>query len=173
MSEKTRSRTREAEPIKSEPYEQAMRWRQEFVQRQMNGVVHVKEGDRDWELCRQGYVKFMLHPIAHPETVLHDWYLFCFDVRKQSGMHRHQGGLIIFALKGEGATEVDGELVEWKAGDMILLPIKPNGVAHRHFQRSKEPAKWLAILYSPMWDHCGSDMTQLELSPEFKQAFGS
>ena len=68
--------------------------------------------------------------------------------------------------------EVDGELVEWKAGDMMLRPIKPQGVAHRHFQRSKEPAKWLAILYVPMWDHIGSDMTQMELSPEFKEAFG-
>ena len=173
MSEKIVERTREREPLRSEGYEQLMRSREEFVARQLTKPAVIKDSDREWTLCRQGYVKFYLNPEEHMDTMLQDWCVFQFDVRKQSGKHKHQGGLIIFPIAGEGATEVDGELLEWKAGDMILLPIKPGGCVHKHYQRSKEPARWLAILYMPQWDHCGSEMTQVELSAEFLSAFGS
>ena len=174
MSERVRERARDREPIRSEGYEQLMRSREEFVARQMNSPLVIKDSDRDWTLCRQGYVKFYLNPEEDfkLKPMLQDWCVFQFDVRKQSGKHRHQGGLIIFPLEGEGATEVNGELLEWKAGDMILLPIVPGGCEHKHYQRSKEPAKWLAILYMPQWDQCGSEMTQMELSYEFRSAFG-
>lgn len=173
MTEQTRERTREREPLRSEGYEQMMRAREEFIARQMTGSLVIKDSDREWTLCRQGYVKFYLNPEEHKDATLQDWAVFQFDVRKQSGTHRHQGGLIIFPIEGEGATEVNGELLEWKAGDMILLPIVPGGCEHRHFQRGDKPARWLAILYMPQWDHCGSEMTQVELSYEFQAAFGS
>lgn len=173
MSERIGTRSREREPIKSMPYEKLMASREEYVQRQSTGVLLVKDSDREWELCRQGYVRFFLDTVTHPETALQDWCVFDFDVRKQSGTHRHQGGLVIMAIEGKGATEVDGELIEWEAGDLILLPIKPKGCTHRHFQRGDAPAKWLAFLYIPQWDHCGSEMTQVELNPEFTRSFGA
>ena len=171
MSEKTQERSRQREPIRSEGYENMMRERENFVARQLTGQPVVKDSDIEWTLCRQGYVKFYLNPAEFPDQVLHDWAVFQFDVRKVSGIHRHQGGLIIFPIEGEGATEVNGEVLEWKAGDMVLLPIIPGGCAHRHFQRGDKPARWVAILYMPQWDQCGSEMTQVELSYEFQAAF--
>ena len=173
MSEQISEKTREREPLRSEGYENLMASREEFIARQLTAKPVIKSDDREWTLCRQGYVKFYLNPTEFSDTMLSDWCVFTFDVRKQSGKHKHQGGLIIFPIEGEGATEVNGELLEWKAGDMILLPIEPGGCEHKHYQRGDKPATWLAILYMPQWDHCGSEMTQVELSSEFLAAFGS
>jgi len=61
---------------------------------------------------------------------------------------------------------VDGEKVEWKKGDLILLPIKPGGVEHQHFNRTQDrPARWLALIYGPFQDSLAHFLEQKEELP--------
>src|SRR5262249_36139547 len=106
MADLTRTRTREQEPVNEGGYEYSVRTTGEARERGLNGQVVVKDSDREWELNRQGFLKFYLLANKYPDTVLNDWWVFVHDVRKTSGKHRHQGGLVLFILEGRGATEV-------------------------------------------------------------------
>ena len=172
MAEQQLTRTRERELVPGSKYEAIYSQRAAFVDRQKNGTIVVKESDREWELSRQGHLKFYLLPWTYPDTVLHEWFVFIHDVKKQSGKHRHQGGLVLFVIEGEGATEVNGERVEGEEGDCILLPLHPDGIEHVHFNRGDGAAKWLAFIYEPVFHHVSSELTQTAVMTEFQQTFG-
>ena len=173
MGEQERVKERVRGTLELDGYERTFQNRAEFLEHQLTGKIVVKGSERPWELCRQGYCRFYLHPLLHKDAVLRDWYAFMLDIKTHSGRHRHQGGLIIFVVEGKGGTEVDGERLAWEAGDLVLLPVKPNGVEHKHY--NAEPGKscrWLAIVYTPLWDHVASEFAQLELSPDFIAKYG-
>jgi quercetin dioxygenase-like cupin family protein len=168
MVDLTRTRTREQEPSAEGAYDFALRNRREAMDRGMNGQVVVRDTDREWELNRQGFMKYHLMGTKYPETALNDWMVFVHDVRNTSGKHRHQGGLVLFILEGRGATEVNGEVIEWEKGDCVLLPLHPDGVDHVHYSRGTEPAKWVAFIHIPAWDFVASEMVQTAINPAFK-----
>jgi quercetin dioxygenase-like cupin family protein len=154
-------------------YELSLKERADFQERQRTGRIVVKGSDQEWESGRQGTVRRYLQCRGQIDTPLHEWSVFIHDIKTHSGRHRHQGGLVIFVLEGEGATEVDGEALPWQAGDLILLPIKPKGVEHKHINRNPgQSCKWMAFIYQPLWNHVASEMVQLELSAEFSQKVG-
>ncbi len=67
------------------------------------------------------------------------------EIRAQSGKHRHQGGVAIHILEGRGYTVADGDRYDWQKGDLLTLPVKPDGVVFQHFNASeKEPALLIA-----------------------------
>jgi mannose-6-phosphate isomerase-like protein (cupin superfamily) len=169
MTDLTRVRARETEAAPALKYDRIFADRQNFVQQGFSGTVVVKENDREWEMNRQGFCKYILLEKEHPDTSLQDWWVFVHDIRKQSGKHRHQGGLVLFVLEGQGATECNGEMIEWEEGDCILLPFHPDGVEHQHFNRGDKPAKWLAFIHIPTWNHVASELAQVDVNPEFKQ----
>ena len=75
------------------------------------------------------------------DTPLQHWRVFIHDIKTRSGKHRHQGGLVIYVLEGKGYSVVDGERKDWEKGDLVLLPMKPEGVEHQHFNLDPaEPA---------------------------------
>ena len=77
-------------------------------------------------------------------------------------------------LEGQGYTEVNGERIEWEAGDLLLLPIVPGGVEHKHFNRNPgENAKWIAFIYRPYGDETGSYLEQKENAPGVPRLIGS
>ncbi len=170
MAEEVRTREREREALPGGEYERALEEVAAFIERGKNGTITVKDDDREWELCRQGVVKFYLVKDEYPDTVLQDWFVFAHDIKKQSGKHRHQGGLVLFVLEGEGATEVNGEMIEWEEGDCILLPLHPDGVEHVHFNRGTGTAKWLAFIYEPTFNHVASELTQTAVYTGFTDA---
>ena len=56
---------------------------------------------------RQANSKRYLSPLE-PEledTATHDWEVFLQIFPERSGRHRHQGGLVIFILEGEGSHD--------------------------------------------------------------------
>lgn len=172
MVELTRTRTRETEATPGLKYDIAYAKRGQFVEHAKTGVIVVKDSDREWELSRQGFLKWYLLEDEYPEVVLHDWWVFIHDIKRQSGMHRHQGGLVLFVIEGKGTTECNGEMIDWEEGDCILLPYHPEGLAHRHFNRGDTPAKWLAFIHIPTWNHAASELSQLEVFEEFKRQSG-
>ncbi|HXG36625.1 MAG TPA: cupin domain-containing protein, partial [Dehalococcoidia bacterium] len=121
-----------------------------------NSPVVLKGKDATTEATRQGYVTWLLSPEDFDEgkACVPGWRMFIHTIHTSpdgittSGQHRHQGGLGLFAIEGEGYTVVDGVRFDWQAGDFIMLPIKPNGCVHQHFSRRPgEPAKWLAVIW--------------------------
>jgi hypothetical protein len=168
MAEIERTRERERGTIPQTPYEIFIRSRKEFLERQDTGQVVVKPSDREFFLTRQGRLMYHLNPEIHKNTPLQDWRVFSHDLKTHSGKHRHQGGLVIYVITGKGYSVVDGELVDWQAGDLLLLPIKPGGVEHQHFNlQPGSDCRWIAFSYMPFFDHVASEFTQTENSPLF------
>lgn len=170
MEGRVRNREREAESRDFTTYDNVMRVRKRYVEQQMKGKVLIRDSDREWEMSAQGKLKYYLQPDTFDDHALRDWYTFAQDIRKHSGKHTHQGGLVIFVLEGRGYSIVDGVRYDWEAGDLMLLPPKPGGVEHQHFNLVEgERCKWVAFIYSPFWDAVSGEMTQGELSPDYKK----
>jgi len=171
MTEIERVRERERPPIKENPYERIIRQRRELAARNLTGPVVVRSEDREWFQTRQGKLKFYLDPVTFKDTPLQHWRVFIHDIKTRSGKHRHQGGLVIYVLEGKGYSIVDGERKDWEKGDLVLLPMKPEGVEHQHFNLNSpdQPAVWAAFINIPIQEFLASDLQQAENSPDFKE----
>lgn len=168
MSEIERTQERERAPLQDNPYERAMRHRKEIAQRNLIGPVVVKSTDRKVVMARQGKLQHFLDPLSFKDTPLQSWRVFTHEIRTRSGKHRHQGGLVIFVVEGKGYSIVEGERIDWEAGDLVLLPIQPGGVEHQHFNTAEKPSKWAAFMSIPIDEWLASDLDQIEASPDFK-----
>jgi quercetin dioxygenase-like cupin family protein len=169
VAEVERTRLRERERPSRNAYEIALQDDKAFAERQMMGRVIIKLEDCQQELSRQGRLRFYLDPTIE-DTPTHDWTVFTHEVRTASGKHRHQGGLVIYVIEGKGYSTVDGERIDWEKGDLLLLPLRPNGVEHQHFNSVPgHPALWMAFIHQPMRRYLASEITQTEVSPEYRQ----
>ncbi len=138
--------------------------------RNNTGRVVIKGTEQPWEQSRQAKLKHFLHPVI-TDTVGVGWFVFIQDIKSHSGRHVHQGGLSLYVLEGKGWTVVDKVRHDWEEGDLILLPVKPHGCAHQHFNAEPgKPCKWLAIIYDPFIDVLGNELTQKEESPDWAHA---
>ncbi len=93
-----RERVREKEPVQKdqgEHYENTLR-------------LNAEARERPWHQHRQALTKTYLSWHGFSDTATVDWTCFIHDVKKHSGKHRHQGGIQLFVLEGEGYKEVDG-----------------------------------------------------------------
>lgn len=170
MAETERTRERERAPIPEDPYEISYRYRKEYAERQRTGPVVVRKADREVFLSRQGRLNLILDPLTHPETPLHQWRVFTHEIRTKSGKHRHQGGLVIYVLSGVGYSIVEGRRIDWKKGDLVILPMKPGGVEHQHFNLDASPSVWAAFLPLALSEHYAQTLEQVEESPEYAAA---
>jgi quercetin dioxygenase-like cupin family protein len=170
MAEFERTRTREKEAPALSSYELAIKQDREFAQRQLMGRIVCKFDECPQNLTRQGRLRNYLG-LTIKDTPLQDWVVFTHEIRTASGRHRHQGGLIIYVIDGAGYSVVDGERIDWEKGDLVLLPLREKGVEHQHFNENPEkPALWMAFIHGPTRDYVASEMTQSEVSPEYKAA---
>jgi hypothetical protein len=164
-----RTRTRQREPSAADPYEQVFKYLTDLRDRGFKNKVIIDGDEQPWWQTRQGRIKFYLSREADTGSCLRDWQAFIHDIRTHSGKHRHQGGTVIFVIEGEGYTEIEGERIEWEAGDVLLLPFKEGGVEHKHYnKRPGESCKWMAFLFRPYGDEVGNYLEQKETSPEYK-----
>ena len=169
MSDSERTRTREREPGEERTYDKMLAYYRERVERNAMGPVVIHKDDREVEQSRQGRIRYYLNHQIHKDTPLQQWLVFSHELRTASGKHRHQGGLVIYVIEGRGYSMVDGERWEWEAGDLMLLPLRPEGVEHQHFNLEPgKPALWIAFIHFPLRDYVASEMTQLETAKEYK-----
>ncbi|MBI2955468.1 MAG: cupin domain-containing protein [Chloroflexi bacterium] len=165
MVEKTKTMSPEPGPSAT-IYERHARIRKEFIERQNTGKLLVKSSEREFQTTRQGRSKYYLCPTIWPENALQDWAVLMQDLVLHTGKHRHQGGLIIFILEGRGYTVVEGQRMDWKKGDLVALPLLPGGVEHQHYNLEPgKPCRWIAFIYTTIYDQTGSFTEQIELSP--------
>ena len=173
MAEFERTRIREKEAPALSNYEMAIRAQRANTERNLTGRVVCKFDECPQNLTRQGRLRTYLG-LTVKDTPLQDWVVFTHEVRTASGKHRHQGGLIIYVIDGNGYSVVDGERIDWAKGDLVLLPLRQKGVEHQHFNTNPEkPAVWMAFIHLPLKDYVASEMTQSEVSPEYKKAMES
>ena len=170
MAEFERTRTREREAPTQNNYEMAIQIQRERAERNATGRIVCKLDDCPQMLTRQGRLRYYLaHSVK--DTPLQDWIVFTHEIRTVSGKHRHQGGLIIYVIEGKGYSVVDGERCDWEKGDLVLLPMRPAGVEHQHFNVDPEkPSVWMAFIHQGIQEYVASEMTQTEVSPEYKRA---
>lgn len=70
-----------------------------------------------------------------------------------SNKHRHSYETVIYILEGEGYSEIEGQKVNWQAGDALYVPV---WAWHQHFNANAElPAKYLACENAPLLQNLG------------------
>ena len=74
-------------------YESILRWRAEWLERQLDGKLLVRSSEKDFEASRQGLLKRYVTFDFTPDTALINWSVFLNDVVEHSGRHKHQGGV--------------------------------------------------------------------------------
>jgi quercetin dioxygenase-like cupin family protein len=154
-------------------YENHIRYYQEQMKRALTGKVVIRGDEEPWVQNRNSYVKYYLHALKG-DTACSHMTVFTHKINTHNGMHRHQGGLVIFALEGPGYTIYDGARLEWQSDDLILLPIKPGGVDHQHFNSSVgKPAMWLALITIGFKPYLANEMVQISNSPEWSDTLSS
>lgn len=174
MAERLQTRMREPEALPGDQYFAMYDDRENFLQHQQTAPVVVKAvKPEEYELCPQGLIGWYLHPQVFTDRCLREWWVFIHDIRGVSGRHRHQGGLVLFIIEGHGYSTMNGVRYDWEAGDMVLMPLVPEGVEHQHFNLVEGgSAKWLAFIHEPTFNEVGSELVQTAIDPEWAEATG-
>ncbi|MDO8689516.1 MAG: cupin domain-containing protein [Dehalococcoidia bacterium] len=168
MAEREANRAREVEASPPGVYEFEATLRKRRRELAENGKIVIRGSETPFQQGRQSRSKYFLHASA-ADAALQGWLVFMQDIRTNSGRHRHQGGLAIYVVEGKGWTVVDGVRYDWVEGDLILLPVKPGGVEHQHFNAEPgKSCKWLAMIYDHFVVATCSGLEQSEASPDWK-----
>jgi quercetin dioxygenase-like cupin family protein len=139
-----------------------------------NGLQVIKGKDLPQEVNRQGLMRWYMHP-SITDTVLTTHLFFEQEIPpgSRSGRLKFQGEQVIYILEGKGYTLIDGVKHHWKAGDVLNLPVRKQGIVIQHVNGDPNaPAKFVAA--EPNLLHCtsvdrGSGFEQLEDAPEYKR----
>ncbi|MBI4332394.1 MAG: cupin domain-containing protein [Chloroflexi bacterium] len=167
MAERVIEKGREPEPRET-LYDQMRRIDNERIQRRREGRVVIRGKDIPYEQNRQGLVKWYSWDRNWDELSVTGWRIFTNLIKKHGGKHRHQGGLGIFVLSGKGYTVVDGVRYDWEDGDLIILPVKPDGCEHQHFSEAPDRnSEWMAFIFTPVRDPTGVEFLQREEHPDW------
>jgi gentisate 1,2-dioxygenase len=96
--------------------------------------------------------------------------LFQKDIMTESGAHTHQGGLVIYVTRGAGYSVFDGVEYHWKPGDLLILPVKPGGVEHQHFNYDDDQSsQWVAFIFIPFLFQTGSMLAQVKEQSNWRE----
>jgi quercetin dioxygenase-like cupin family protein len=114
------------------------------VARRRAGRVHISGRATPWEISRQGRLKYYTgDPVLGTATRLIRMFLQDLPPGARSGRHRHFNEAALYCLEGRGYSIVDGEHLDWEAGDLNIVHIDST---HQHFNADPErPARLLAI----------------------------
>jgi len=167
--EQTRLRERDRSEEDRHPYEVFFSTFAERRNLADSGQVVIKGKDLPWQQSRQGRSKYYLHMRAENRAV-QDWMVFRKDIQTESGAHTHQGGLVIYVTRGAGYSVFDGVEYHWKPGDLLILPVKPGGVEHQHFNYDdSQSSQWIAFIYIPFLFQTGSMLAQVKEQSNWRE----
>jgi quercetin dioxygenase-like cupin family protein len=148
--------------------------REEQRRRTETGVVVARAKALPWESTPHGKLKWYMHP-AMEENVLQSHVIYLQEIppRGRSGTQRHPGGMLIYFLQGRGRTLLDQEEIIWKAEDLLMLPLRPEGVIFQHINESSDETA-LLLACEPNLIHAlgvdrGSRWEQVEPAPDSKE----
>jgi len=80
-----------------------------------------------------GKLRWYMHPSIE-NTALSTLMFFEQELApgSRSGRLKFQGGQVIYVLAGSGYTRIDGVKHPWKAGDVLNLPVRRDGIIVQH-----------------------------------------
>ncbi|MDQ3529081.1 MAG: cupin domain-containing protein [Actinomycetota bacterium] len=83
----------------------------------------------------------------------------------RSQKHGHQNPALMYVLNGTGYDIHDGVRMDWKAGDLLIVP---PGTVHQHFNPSQTvPARVLVIKTKPIYNFANLNYQEfVEKAPE-------
>lgn len=154
-------------------FEKLVTLRDDYRRKVETGFVVARGKDLSWESAPHGKLKWYMHP-AMEQNVLQSHVIYLQEIPPggRSGMQRHPGGMVIYFLQGRGRTLLDGEEIVWKAEDLLMLPLRPEGVVFQHINdSSEEPVSLLACepnLIHALGVDRGSRWEQMTAAPETK-----
>lgn len=154
-------------------FEKLVTLRDDYRRKAETGFVVARGKDLSWESTPHGKLKWYMHP-AMEQNVLQSHVIYLQEIPPggRSGMQRHPGGMVIYFLQGRGRTILDGEEIVWKAEDLLMLPLRPEGVVFQHINdSSEEPVSLLACepnLIHALGVDRGSRWEQMTAAPETK-----
>lgn len=135
----------------------------------------IRGRDVEPELNQMGSIRWYSHPhLADLGCRMMIVYTLELPPGGHSGRQLHQGGRLHYVWQGRGHTIIDGVRHDWQAGDVLLLPLKYDGVIHQHFNDSwGEPVKLICAepnFYDMFGVDLGSGFEMLEPCPEYQPA---
>lgn len=154
----------------------ALRDRQRILR--AHGSFLVAGDDLPWEANPQGLMRWYLHPLLSPAC--HRALIFFLQkipAGSRSGKQHCQGGIVHYIWQGRGKTVINGTSHAWAAGDVVQLPLLPEGATFQHF--NDDPAQEALLLScqpnlsDPLGVDRGSGFFQLEAAPEYEGEFDS
>jgi quercetin dioxygenase-like cupin family protein len=118
-------------------------------------IIHLDDAPTDFSFEPQGnipglknqhdFVQYLVVPAngfrATSVAITHQWVEPAFH---HSGRHKHLEA-VVYAVEGEGYTEMQGRRVEWEAGDVLYVP--PAMWEHEHTNDNPNPIKQLRIAF--------------------------
>ena len=122
---------------------------------------------------RMGIYRWYLHPDKE-DVALRTMLFWAEEIPpgSKSGKQKHQGGRLHYVQEGQGYTDIDGVKYEWEKGDMILLPVRPQGVTFQHFNTDSRNKARLVCAEPNWYDATGVDLgsgfEQIENSPDYR-----
>jgi gentisate 1,2-dioxygenase len=110
----------------------------------------VRLGDTSVENNANGPTRWYMHP-ALTDRCIQSTIVFRHEIPPHSatGIQRIQGNRVLYAISGHGHTVLNGTAHTWEAGDVIAVPVLPDGVTVQHVNESDETA--LLIAAEPNW----------------------
>jgi quercetin dioxygenase-like cupin family protein len=126
----------------------------------------IRGDELHWELNAHGKMQWYLHPcLAYTAVQTQMFYRQEIPEGSRSGAQRHGGDAVFYMLEGEGYTEVDGVRHAWTGGDVMTLPIFPDGVVYRHVNTGKGPVRLICM--TGVDRQCGFE--ELQPCPEYRR----
>lgn len=153
-------------------FDQLLELRDSQRQEQSTATRTVRGSDLPLEVNRHGLMRWYLHPATSGlATRALIYFIQEIPPASRSGKQRHQGDVVHYVLDGEGYTEIDGQPHPWAAGDVIVLPLKGEGVVFQHFNASPTRRARLISVQANLIDALGVDLgsgfEELEPAPEY------
>jgi len=154
-------------------WEELLKLRDRQREQTRNAIQVIKEAELPQEVSRHGLLRWYLHP-AIKDTCLSVLLFYQQEIPpgSRSGRLKFQGGQVMMITEGRGYTTIDGVKHPWKAGDVLNLPLRADGIIVQHFNADpNNPAKFVAA--EPNWLECvtvdrGCGFEQLEDAPEYR-----
>jgi hypothetical protein len=168
------STDRKAKLAEVNHWDELLKLRDRQREQMRNGIQVIKEADLPLEVSRHGLMRWYLHP-SIKDTCLTVLMFYQQEIPpgSRSGRLKFQGGQVMMITDGQGYTVIDGVKHSWKAGDVLNLPLRANGIIVQHFNTDpNNVAKFVAT--EPNWFEgvsvdrgCGFE--QLEDAPEYSR----
>lgn len=119
--------------MKTNHWDELIALRDRQRERAKQGVQVVRGDELPQENNAQGLMRWYMHP-AIENTILNTLMFFEQELppRSRSGRLKFQGGQVMYIIAGAGYTLVDGVKHPWKAGDVLNLPVRRDGIVVQH-----------------------------------------